>query len=259
MLIFDNYRAKIIKPNKNLTFDDLHKVKLALEKEASSQVLDIFVVLISTGLRPNEILSLKFSAVDFKNSLITIDNKKRLSTSMSIRINEEVLNTFTRIREEYPDDVFIFQSRRSKDQKNKPPSSISRQFLTKEFKTISDRLSIPITMSSLRHFYVETMFKKALDKGVNVRDMSKYMGHLTTTKTLNYINLNRESKDICTSPQSKHTLEDMNESTCVTKSEVLGGDRLCKFYGVTEKDLMITLKTINKLKKHPDYNKILGI
>ena len=255
----------IIKPNKNLTLDDLHKVKLALEKEASSQVLDIFMVLISTGLRPNEILNLKFSAVDFKNSLITIDNKKRLSTStststsMSIRINEEVLNTFTRIREEYPDDVFIFQSRRSKNQKNKPPSSISRQFLTKEFKTISDRLSIPITMSSLRHFYVETMFNKASDEGVNVRDMSKYMGHITTQKNLEYINLNKENKGVCTSPLPNKTLENINELTYVTESKIAGGDWLCNCYGVTEKDLIITLKTINKLKKYPDYKKLLGI
>jgi NADH:ubiquinone oxidoreductase subunit B-like Fe-S oxidoreductase len=30
-------------------------------------------------------------------------------------------------------------------------------------------------------------------------------------------------------------------------------------YGVTEEDLMITLKTISKLKNHPDYEKLLNI
>ena len=154
-----------MKDKKELTFKDFQNFKFSLMEMDSSQSVDVFTIIFNTGLRISEVLNLKFSDVDFKSSTITITSAKMRSSTrnqVSIILNDECMETLRKLKDKYPKDVFVFQSRKSKNQKNKPASSISRQVVTKSFKTASNSTCLPISIQSLRESYAVQAFKKSI-------------------------------------------------------------------------------------------------
>lgn len=142
-----------MKDKNELSIKDIKEFKLALEKTANTQIIDFFTIILNTGFRATELLDLKFTDVEYKSNSLTMDLKKRSNNLYHRILNDECMQILIRLKDEYPNDVFVFQSRKSKNQTGKPASSISRQVVTKAFKSASDITSLPITTSTLRGFY----------------------------------------------------------------------------------------------------------
>ena len=248
-----------MKDKKELTFKDFQNFKSALMEAGSSQTVDFFTIIINTGLRTSEILNLKFSDVDFKSSSITVE-KLRSSThnKISIIVNDECMETLRKLKDKYPKDVFVFQSRKSKNQKNKPASSISRQVVTKTFKTASNSTSLPISINSLRAFYTVQAFKESFSSGSDYANLSKLLGHVPASMTKYYANnyniKNNKEFNCLSAPKAdiltgKHEIiEYLLKGTSSNENSDL--DDICQKCDISESDLIITFKTMMVLREY---------
>lgn len=132
-----------VKYNKKLTAQDLNKFKYALKEKGYTQLVDLFTIVTNTGMRASEVLELKYTDINFTPNSITIDSRKNKAPNRltHFMLNDECMEVFSRLKNTYPNDIFVFQSRNSRNQKNTPASPVSRQFVTKGFKSASDSIS----------------------------------------------------------------------------------------------------------------------
>jgi len=242
-----------MKDRESLTFQDIKDFKSVLEKTGTPQQIDFFTIILNTGIRASEILELKFADVDYKSNSIILGKSRKNHELQFLVVNDECMQVLIRLKDQYPNDVFVFQSRKSKNQKNKPASSISRQVMTKAFKTASDITSLPITTSALRHYYARQLLSiNFISKSSNLEIISRFMGHEPTNTTMSYlnksdINSNKNSDDLFPTFASKDNVESLlNGDSLRTKSDF---SDICQKYNISENDLRITLKTIKILKK----------
>lgn len=237
----------------SLTFQDIKDFKSALEKTGTSQQIDFFTIMLNTGIRASQILELKFSDVDYKSNSLTIGKSRKNHEHQLIVINDECMQVLIRLKGQYPNDVFVFQSRKSKNQKNKPASNISRQVMTKAFKTASDITSFPITTSALRHYYARQLLSmNFISESSNLEIISRFMGHESTNKKMSYlnkpaINTDENIDDLSPPPAFKENIESLLNGDSLSKKSCFSD--VCQKLSISENDLKITLKTIKILKK----------
>ncbi len=246
-----------MKDKNELSIEDIKEFKLALEKTANTQIIDFFTIILNTGFRATELLDLKFTDIEYKSNSLTMGLKKRSNNLYHRILNDECMKVLIRLKDEHPNDVFVFQSRKSKNQTNKPASSISRQVVTKAFKTASDITSLPITTSDLRHIYASQIFSMSSLQNVDHKFLSRFIGHESMSMTMDYVSdchvKDNESLNCLSAPKADMT----NREPEIIKYLLNGGplsencdlDNICKHHGISETDLAITLKTVKILAK----------
>lgn len=247
--------------NKALTTQELKKFECALQEKGYTQLQDLFTIILNTGVRTNEILELKFTDISYnsksKSYLILIDSIKSRSRQMrtSIMLNDKCMEVLSRLKRKYPNDVFVFQSRNSKNQINKPASPISRQYVMKGFKTASDSIAIPITVSSLRRHYATHMSFKTSPQQVGHQYLSEVLRH--NTKSVNDSKNNVENlKELLTPPKDKlaKTHKIFNEIESILNSDISHNSdefsNIAKKHSISESDFRTTLKTIQRMKNN---------
>jgi integrase len=257
-----------MKNKKDLTVQDFNKFKSALEKTGSSQYIDFFTFMFNTGLRTNEVLALKFTDINYKSNSITVSKGRQNFNPLLVTLNDECMQVVHKLKDKYPNDAFVFQSRKSMNQKNKPPSSISRQVVTKAFKTASDMTSLRITPNTLRSYYAKQFFSLNFLSNSDPKIKSRLMGHMPTNMTKQYVNYNCTNKnDDEFSCLSAPNFDTSNSEREVIEYLLNGGalsenynfDDICTKYGISKNDLIVTLKTIKILKSrylNPDSSHI---
>jgi integrase len=154
------------------------------------QVHDICFFMLHSGLRIAEIIKIKFSDVDFSAGVVEIDSLKQQvsgSQNFKIKLNDNCLALLTKIRNQYPDDIWVFQSRRSNNQINKKPCSISRQTVNSVIKHTHQHTEHKLSLHSFRHAYATNYFKKQLSSD-SIIDVNALLGHTRTSMTSFYIN-----------------------------------------------------------------------
>ena len=235
--------------NKNdLTFKDFERFKAGLIETGNTQVIDIFTVLFYTGLRMDDVLKLKFSDIDLEANSITVDKKRSLSRN-SIIINDECMETLRRLKKKYHKDVFVFQSRNSRNQKNKPAASISRQAVNSVFKSVSTSTSLPITVGSLRERYAIRTLKEAFAKDSGSVNLSKIMKHSTIGMTQHYISNCIKDLTCLSAPKAEIKPQIIkNILDIVVSIGNLDLDHICNKCDISDNDLIITLRTLKLLK-----------
>jgi hypothetical protein len=166
-------------------------------------------------------------------------------------LNDECMEVLSRLQRKYPNDVFVFQSRNSKNQKNKLASPVSRQFVMKGFKTASDSISLPITTISLRRHYETHMSFMASSYKVDHKYLSQLSGHNTKNTIGGYINKELIASHKKSLKQS-HKMDNEIEALFNAETSNYGRELsdIAKKHGVSESDLSITLKTIQKIKEN---------
>jgi integrase len=247
-----------MKDKKDLTFKDFQNFKSALIKAGRSQSADFFTIVFNTGLRISDVLNLKFIDVDFKSTSINIEKLKSSSGEQARYImNDECMQTLRKLKDEYPNDVFVFQSRKSKNQKNKPASSISRQVVTDSFKAVSNSTALPISIRSVRESFAVQLLKESLSSGSDSANLSKVMGHVSTNMTKHYMRIrtikNHEKLDCISALKADisngktRVVEYLLNGTPLKENSDL--DDICQKYEISESDLLITLKTMKVLRE----------
>jgi hypothetical protein len=239
--------------NKNLTFKDIDKFKEALIKSGNQQMVDLFTILLKTGLRLPQVLDMEFKDIDFESCTFMVETKKNnKSTHKEIIINNECVELLAELQDKYPGDRFVFQSRNSNYQKNKEASPISRQTVMKGFKNASIRSSIPITTHSLRHAYVVNALKENFKDGDNSIELSTIIQHETLKMTNYYAELSKTKfKKILNSAKLSTNHQ---PNICEIKDYDVENSHESNKYYVDDIALLKTINTLLDINKneHPD-------
>ncbi len=237
-----------MKNRSDLTFKDFEKFKAGLIETGNTQVVDIFTVIFNTGLRMDDVLSLKFSDVDFESNSITVE-KKRSVTRNPITLNDECMEILGKLKTKYHKDVFVFQSRNSRNQKNKPAASISRQAVNSVFKRVSTSTLLPITVGSLRKTYATRTLKEAFSKDSDSVNFSKIMEHSTIGMTQHYMSNCIKDLTCLSAPKAEIKPQIIkNILDIVVSTGNLDLDHICNNCDISDNDLIITLRTLKRLK-----------
>ncbi len=157
--------------------------QILLTATDSKDLRDLFIFGINTGLREMELITLRWSQIDFKNRLVILDNRNHLTKSKKIRnvpLNLKALQVVTeRQINEKSDFVFTYNS-----------EPIKQQFISHKFKKIiiKSGLNHKLNVHSLRHTFASWL----VQSGVSIYSIQKLLGHSDLRITSIYSHLRSE-------------------------------------------------------------------
>mgnify|MGYP000364862491 FL=1 len=139
--------------------------------------------MLNSGLRLAEIIDIKFSHIDFITGTLKIGMAKINLPNIekvNITLNHKSLTLLEKIRDKYPNDKWVFQSRKSNNQKNKQPHSLSRQLVINTIKQANQYLEQKLSFNCFRHAYATSYFYDTLC-------VKNSLEHESINATLKYI------------------------------------------------------------------------
>lgn len=173
-------------PEKKPTYLSNENISLILQSIDDQYFRTIILFAYLTGCRLEEILHVEWTDIDLINGVLSIRNKKDFTVKSkkerniplhSLLIDE--LRVFTRRSE-----TLLFTDMNGK--------KFRSQFISKKFKKIIRKLKIDddVHFHSLRHTYATHL----IQAGVNIYDVSKFLGHSSVVVTEVYAHANPEKR-----------------------------------------------------------------
>jgi integrase len=163
--------------------DEINSITHLLKKIGGNIYSDIWKVGLNLGLRITDLLSLKYSDLDIDNRTLKLKEQKT-GKSKEIRLNNTVIDLVERRRNEFPDDVWLFQVH-SNRQKNSP---ISRYSVSKKFQEIGEIVGIQLNTHSMRKSRGWSMYSD----GLSIEIISKVLNHSSPSVTMRYLGITKE-------------------------------------------------------------------
>ena len=140
----------------------------------------IILVLLDTGCRIDEVLSLRASDCDLDNLLFTVTGKGR--KQRKIPFSFELRRALSRFLRDFPSEL-VFATR-----KHGGGRKLGRRVVLRDVKLLCQRLGITPPERTL-HAYRHTFALHYLRKGGSVFHLQKVLGHSTLEMTRRYANL----------------------------------------------------------------------
>ena len=137
------------------------------------------------ALRISDLLNVKYS--DITDGRLTITESKTGKTA-SIKLNSKALEIVAKLKENNPDDEYLFQATGNRVTTTKP---FSRQYITKCFATVSDSLGLEIGTHSMRKSRGYHLYKQTND----ITRVMKMLRHSSPSVTLRYIGITQQDID----------------------------------------------------------------
>ncbi len=143
----------------------------------------LILVLLDTGCRIDEVLSLRVAGCDLDNLLFTVTGKGR--KQRRIPFSFELRRVLSRFLRSFPSDL-VFATR-----KNGGGRKLGRRIVLRDVKLLCRRLGISSPERTL-HAFRHTFAVNYLRKGGSVFHLQKVLGHSTLEMTRRYANLMTE-------------------------------------------------------------------
>lgn len=152
---------------------------------APQPLKDVFIICHDTGMRPDEIIRMRWDDVLWDKSLIFIPDGKTETARRYVALSDRVRNLL-RVRAQDTKSEWVFPSTRKKG------SHMSYFPVAKQFSKARKDAGLPnsLVLYSARHSFATDM----LDKTGNIVLVGKMLGHRSVTTTQRY--LHPELKDI---------------------------------------------------------------
>lgn len=132
----------------------------------------------SSGLRPFEVIKLKWSDIDIINKTVRVDNGKGRKDRISL-LSDEVINHLLDLKQEKPqNNDYIFHSQA------RPKNHISKKTFQKILENASKKAKLDyiVVPYNLRHSFATHL----LENGVDTRFIQELMGHSSSKTTERY-------------------------------------------------------------------------
>jgi len=165
----------------------LNVIPALLKKHHSKQMSDVWEFGLNVALRISDTLDIKFS--DIVNGRLEIVEGKT-NKRASIALNSKALAIVDNIRQQHPLDVYLFQSRSSRNLSGKI-KPVSRQAVSTSFKNVGEILGIKLGTHSMRKTRGYHLYKRTND----IARVSKMLRHSSMGVTLRYIGITQENVD----------------------------------------------------------------
>jgi len=167
----------------SITMDTIKNIDKLLEKLSSSgeeQVHDICVLMLNSGLRPAEVIDIKFSDINFTKGTLQRGVAKRSLPNIkivTIKLNDRSLALLVKIRDQYPDNTWVFQSKNNKNQINTHPKALSYQSV---LNTIKKNSKHKLNLNRIRHAYATNYLR-------DMHGIKSTLEHTSINMTSKYI------------------------------------------------------------------------
>lgn len=165
----------------------LNAIPLMLLKRNRIQTSRAWEFQLQVATRITDTLNIKFS--DIKNNRLVIREKKTGKVK-DILLNDKALKIIDDIKRDHPTHVYLFQSYRSNNTKNKPPKPLTRQAISSDLKHISDLLDAHINTHSARKTRGYFLHQQA-----DITRVMKMLNHSSVAHTMRYIGLTQDDLD----------------------------------------------------------------
>ena len=170
------------------SLDAIKLIAHLLEVRCSKQMSDVWAVGLNLALRISDLLSVKFS--DIENDRLVLRESKTGKIA-SIVLNNKALEVIERIRTEYPDHVYLFQSYRNRQSINKAARPLSRRSVAKAFAIIGEEMKIALGTHSMRKTRGYHLYQNTKD----IARVMKMLRHSSEGVTLRYIGITQDDVD----------------------------------------------------------------
>jgi len=149
----------------------------------NSDIRDLVEFAVYSGLRQGELLNLTWEQIDFKNQLLTLDNRTHITKTKKVRaipLGIKVLQILTR-RQMKSKSELVF---------TKDGLSIRQNYISIKFKSyvLKANLNSKLHFHSLRHTFASWL----VQRGVSIYEVSKLLGHSDIKVTEIYSHLRAE-------------------------------------------------------------------
>lgn len=143
---------------------------------------DVWRIGLNLTLRIGDLLSIKYKDLDLPKRALTLKEAKT-GKLKHIRLNQTVIDVAARRRNEYPGDVWLFESSSNRS----IGAPLTRGSVSRVFKEAGDWLGLTINTHSMRKSRGKAMF----DDGVPIEKISLVLNHSSTAETLRYIGITK--------------------------------------------------------------------
>lgn len=164
------------KPIKALTINDLKIFIDYVEQRPLKQKL-IFYLLLTTGIRRNELIHIKLEYLDFTNKRIFLDFTKNHKARYCY-LNDYVISLIKSyiLENKFNKTGFLFSSSNGR-------CLIKGTYITQMFYYVKTRIKLNINANMLRHTYATYLLKN----GANIEELRALMGHSDYRITKRYV------------------------------------------------------------------------
>lgn len=220
--VIKGQKSEKVEELKFLHFDEVKRLVLETKKDLKVKHISKYIILfaVATGARFSEIAGVTWDAVDLKNKTITINktwdfkdthdfsNTKNYASLRTITIDNDTVELLKDLRNEQ-NKIAIQTGLRNTNNLcfiNSKLELVSNNAVNKTLKNICKKIGVnEITCHSLRHTHASML----LYKGINIKYISRRLGHkdiVTTLQTYSHVLDEMEQKE---SRQVDETMEEV--------------------------------------------------
>ena len=161
---------------------DLEKIRLACKTKREKAIIE---VLYSTACRVSELSALDISDIDFETKEVTLLGKGNQYRTSFLNAKAEVaLKDYLDNRTDDNEALFVYQK--------EPYGRLAKSGIENIVKNIMSKTS-DMSVHVTPHIFRHTTATTALDRGMNIADVSKFLGHKSIATTMEYITTNFNS------------------------------------------------------------------
>ncbi|MBV7315421.1 tyrosine-type recombinase/integrase [Shewanella sp. NIFS-20-20] len=168
--------------------DTVKLISYLLERQFSQQLADVWNIGLNLALRISDLLSIRFS--DIQGDRLIIKESKTGKVA-NIQLNSTTIERITRIRDDHPNHIYLFQSYRNQRAKTAKPAPLSRRYVGRALAMIGEEVKLALGTHSMRKTRGYLLYQQTKDIG-RVMKMLRHSGEETT---LRYIGIEQEDVD----------------------------------------------------------------
>ena len=156
------------------------KSEEALLKVAPQPLKDVFLVCHDSGMRPDEVISLKWDDILWNKSLVFVREGKTKKSTRHVPLSDRVRNAL-RVRAQGAKSEWVFPSTRKKSK----TGHITHTAIEKPFRKAREDAGLPkeLVLYSARHSFATDL----LDRTGNLKLVMDVLGHESVTTTQKYL------------------------------------------------------------------------
>lgn len=168
--------------------DTLKLIRHLLTIRHSQQMADVWEVGLNLALRISDLLSIKFNQI-IDDRLILKEGKTGKVANISL--NQKVQSIIANIKAKHPNHIYLFQSYRNAQSKNREPRPLTRRAVSKVFERVGQELKLPLGTHSMRKTRGYHLYQSTGD----LARVMQMLRHSSEGVTLRYIGITQEEID----------------------------------------------------------------
>jgi integrase len=155
--------------------EHIRKFKGNAVEKFRNEMNDIFITLLDTGMRCNEVCRLEWSKIDFKKGMIEVYRKKNGVPSY-LRMTNRLHAVMQRRAEKKNHEKWVFTN---------GDMTTHRRDSTHYLNDYLNKAGIPITVHQMRHTFASRLLKE----GMTLFQLKELLGHKNIQSTMRYAHL----------------------------------------------------------------------